>query len=192
MNLNKINETKKDILKNLNPVEMELYIKKLISNLYEAFINQDTDRALASKELIEEATSIYNSEGYNNTFTKELEYRLAKANECLINTLEEKSKLESYISEEIARNFFNNQIETLTYSNGILSILIASYEKAPSENLLTTVKEVHRLIEMELTLTKHLLENNYLVGLVDHKEKIDIIRDSYNRYEKLATRIDSF
>lgn len=192
MNLDKINNTKKEIIKNFAPVEMEAYIKSLISNLYESFIKQDYDKALASKELIEEASSLYINDGYSNTFTKELEFRLAKANECLINTLEDKAKVESFLHEELSSNLFSNQIETLTYSNGILNILVSAYEKQPTENLLTALKEVHRLIEMELTLTKCLLENNYLVGLVDHKEKIDLIRDSYNRYEKLASKINSF
>lgn len=192
MNLDKINNTKKEIIRSFSPAEMEAYIKSLISNLYEAFINLDTDKALASKELIEEASSIYVNDGYSNTFTKELEFRLAKANECLINTLEEKNKTENLLHEEILTNLFTNQLEKLSYSNGILNILVSAYESEPTENLLAAVKEVHRLIEMELTITKCLLENNYLVGLVDHKEKIDLIRDSYNRYEKLATKINGF
>lgn len=53
MNLDKINNTKKEIIRSFSPAEMEAYIKSLISNLYEAFINLDTDKALASKELIE-------------------------------------------------------------------------------------------------------------------------------------------
>lgn len=192
MNIDKINNTKKEIIKNFNPVEMEAYIKSLISNLYDSFINRDLNKALASKELIEEASSIYVNDGYSNTFTKELEFRLTKANECLINTLEEKHKVECFLSEEVVKNLLTNQIETLTYSNGILNILIAGYEREPSENLLITLKQVHELIKMELTLTKCLLENNYLVGLEDHTDKINIIRDSYNRYEKLAARINGF
>ena len=69
-----------------------------------------------------------------------MELRLAKANECLVKTLEEKAKLESYLSDEITNKLFTSQIETLTYSNGILNILVASYEREPSENLLTTLK----------------------------------------------------
>lgn len=192
MDLTKINETKKDILKNFKPVEMEVYIKSLISNLYEAFINNDSDKALASKELIEEATSIYGSNYNNNKLVIELKLRLASANEWLIKTLEEKNNIENLLHEETLSNLFTNQIETLTYSNMILNILVSAYEREPSENLLRTVKEVHDIIKLELTFSKVLLENNYLVGLVDHKEKIDLIQDSYNRYEKLATKIDTF
>lgn len=192
MDLTKINETKKDILKNFKPVEMEAYIKSLISNLYEAFINNDSDKALASKELIEEATSIYGSNYNNNKLVIELKLRLASANEWLIKTLEEKNNIENLLHEETLSNLFTNQIETLTYSNMILNILVSAYEREPSENLLRTVKEVHDIIKLELTFSKVLLENNYLVGLVDHKEKIDLIQDSYNRYEKIATKIDTF
>jgi len=191
MNLTKINETKKDILKNFNPVEMEAYIKSLISNLYEAIINNDSDKALASKELIEEATSIYGSNYNNNKLIIELKLRLASANEWLIKALEEKNNIENLLHEETLSNLFTNQIETITYSNMILNILLSAYEKEPSENLLKAVKEVHDIIKLELTFSKVLLENNYLVGLVDHKEKIDLIQDSYNTYEKLAARIDS-
>ena len=191
MDLTKINETKKDILKNFNPVEMEAYIKSLISNLYEAIINNDSDKALASKELIEEATSIYGSNYNNNKLIIELKLRLASANEWLIKALEEKNNIEILLHEEKLSNLFTNQIETLTYINMILNILVSAYEREPSENLLTVVKEVHDIIKLELTFSKVLLENNYLVGLVDHKEKIDLIQDSYNTYEKLAARIDS-
>lgn len=190
--INQINNSKKDIIKNFNSDELEAYIKSLISNLYEAFINTDFDKALASKELIEEVTSLYGNDYNNNLFITELKLRLASANEWLIKTLEEKSKVESFLSEEITKNLFNGQIETLTYSNGILNILVSSYEREPTENLLATVKEVHEVIKLELTFPKVLLESNYFVGLEDHTEKVNTIRELYSTYEKLASKIEGF
>lgn len=193
MNLNKINESKKQIIKNLNPSEMESYIKSLIANLYEAFIEHDSDKAIASKELIEEATSIYYNNGYSNSMAKELEFRLAKANECLIQTLEDKAKVEGFLSEEIIKNLLNNQMELLTYSNSILNILIASYEKEPSEHLLDTVKAVHGVIKLELIFLESLLQDNFLEDLSEkYPEKVAIIEDGYSDYEKLAMKINSF
>ena len=93
MNINQIQKERKDIIYNLNPYEIEAYIKILINRLYESFLEQDLEKALASKKLIEEATELFNSKGYINCFTKELEFRLAKANEVLIETLESKEKL---------------------------------------------------------------------------------------------------
>ena len=192
MDLDKINNTKNEIIKNLPPEELETYIKCLISNLYESFINLDKDKVLASKELIEEATSLYTNTGNNTAFIKELELRLDKANKCLIKTLEEKSKLEAILSNEMINNLFTNQIETLTYSNAILSILVASYEREPTENLLRTVKQVHGVIKMEMALTKCLLENDYLVNLEDHTERINIIQKYYSNYETLTNKIYTF
>ena len=72
MNLNQMQKERKELIENLKPYEMEVYIKGLINNLYEAFLEQDSEKALASKELIEEATELFKSKGYINCFTIEV------------------------------------------------------------------------------------------------------------------------
>ena len=51
-NIKSLEADKRNILKNLDPVEMEAYIKKLISDLYEAFLLNDIETLKTSKELI--------------------------------------------------------------------------------------------------------------------------------------------
>ena len=192
MNINQIQKERKDILYNLNPYEMEAYIKILINRLYESFLEQDLEKALASKKLIEEATELFNSKGYINCFTKELEFRLAKANEVLIETLESKGKAEANLSEVIAENIFSNNIELVNYSNSILNILVDAYYKEPSENLLGIIKAVAKRIELELTIIKYLLEDKDFISNEDHIEEVEILKESYSTFEDITRKINSF
>lgn len=192
MNINQIQKERKDILYNLNPYEMEAYIKILINRLYESFLEQDLEKALASKKLIEEATELFNSKGYINCFTKELEFRLAKANEVLIETLESKGKAEANLSEVIAENIFSNNIELVNYSNSILNILVGAYYKEPSENLLGIIKAVAKRIELELTIIKYLLEDKDFISNEDHIEEVEILKESYSTFEDITRKINSF
>lgn len=139
----------------------------------------------------EEATKLYEEKGFSNAYTIELGLRLDKANECLIKTLEEKSEVANFLTNEIIKNLLNNQMELILFSNCILNILIASYEKEPSENLLGTVKAVHEVINLELIFLKSLLERSFLYDLEDYSEKVAIIEEAYSTYEKLASKIES-
>lgn len=192
MNLNQMQKERKELLNNLNPFEMEAYIKILINRLYESFIEQDIEEVLASKKLIEEATSLFQSKGFINSFTKELEFRLAKANDVLIKTLEEKGKAEANLSEIIAESIYSNNIELVNYSNSILTILVGAYNKEPSENLASVIKAVAKRIELELTVIGYLLEDENFLSNEDHAEEVEILIESYSTYEDLVHKINTF
>lgn len=187
VNFNKLETEKKDILKNLNPMEMEFYLRNLISNLYESFINNDTEKALTSKECIEEATDIFKKEGYYNTLSKELSLRLSKANEVLINTLIEKDKLDSYIVEEI----LSNHIVTVINANTVLESLITSYNTTPSKALATAIKDVAEIESTNLLGVKYLLESDVPEDN-PYYEEIEILKDYYSSFENKVVKINSF
>lgn len=186
VNINSLETEKKVLLKNLNPLEMEVYLKNLINNLYEAFLNNDTEKALTSKECIEEATDVYKQEGYNNTLSKELSLRLSKANEVLINTLIEKDKLDSYIVEEI----LSNDILTVINANTVLESLLTSYNTTPSEALATAVKNVAEIESNNLLQIKYLLENDVPEDN-PYYEEIEILKDYYSTFQELQKKIYS-
>ena len=126
MNIKKANEK---IIRNFKPEEMESYMKILIAKLYGYFLNQDKENALKCKSNIEEATNIYLSEGYDNTLSKELEFRLAEANKRLVEVLAEKSNLEYSIAELIYIQLY----EKISFLNRVMETLITLQEKEPSE-----------------------------------------------------------
>ena len=190
-NIDSLESEKVKIIQGLKPSEMEAYQKNLINNLYEAFLEGNNSKGIASINAIEEATKLYEEKGFSNAYTIELGLRLDKANECLIKTLEEKSEVANFLTNEIIKNLLNNQMELILFSNCILNILIASYEKEPSENLLGTVKAVHEVINLELIFLKSLLERSFLYDLEDYSEKVAIIEEAYSTYEKLASKIES-
>lgn len=190
-NIDSLESEKVKIIQGLKPSEMEAYQKNLINNLYEAFLEGNDSKGIASINAIEEATKLYEEKGFSNAYTIELGLRLDKANECLIKTLEEKSEVANFLTNEIIKNLLNNQMELILFSNCILNILIASYEKEPSENLLGTVKAVHEVINLELIFLKSLLERSFLYDLEDYSEKVAIIEEAYSTYEKLASKIES-
>ena len=190
-NIDSLESEKVKIIQGLKPSEMEAYQKNLINTLYEAFLEGNDSKGIASINAIEEATKLYEEKGFSNAYTIELGLRLDKANECLIKTLEEKSEVANFLTNEIIKNLLNNQMELILFSNCILNILIASYEKEPSENLLGTVKAVHEVINLELIFLKSLLERSFLYDLEDYSEKVAIIEEAYSTYEKLASKIES-
>ena len=190
-NIDSLESEKVKIIQGLKPSEMEAYQKNLINNLYEAFLEGNNSKGIASINAIEEATKLYEEKGFSNAYTIELGLRLDKANECLIKTLEEKSEVANFLTNEIIKNLLNNQMELILFSNCILNILIASYEKEPSENLLGTVKAVHEVINLELIFLKSLLERSFLYDREDYSEKVAIIEEAYSTYEKLASKIES-
>ena len=187
VNLNKINKDKNKLIAELEPFEMEAYLKHLINNLYEAFIEHDEEKALANKEAIEEATKIYEAEGHVNSLGKELELRLDKANDLLAETLEAKQKKEIELSKVIVENYYTSLILDVSHANSILESLIASYEKAPSEELLSAVKNVAELEDNRLLKQNYLLEkrNSFIFS-----EEIEILKDYYNHFQELQKKIN--
>lgn len=69
---------------------MDSYITALTIALYESFLKKDFNKCSSIKKLIEEATEIYEAEGYSNSLAFELKIRLTKANEVLANVLDQK------------------------------------------------------------------------------------------------------
>jgi len=191
-NIKSLEADKRNILKNLDPVEMEAYIKKLISDLYEAFLLNDIETLKTSKELIEEATNVFKSEGYINSLSKELEFRLAKANEVLVETLESKKEAEITLSKVIVENNYFNYISSLSYSINILETLIEGYSKEPSEVMLATIKEVAVIVENHLTGIRFFISDKDLAENVVYAEELDLLKKYYSTYEDLATKINGF
>ena len=191
-NIKSLEADKRNILKNLDPVEMEAYIKKLISDLYEAFLLNDIETLKTSKELIEEATNVFKSEGYINSLSKELEFRLAKANEVLVETLESKKEAEITLSKLIVENNYFNYISSLSYSINILETLIEGYSKEPSEVMLATIKEVAVIVENHLTGIRFFISDKDLAENVVYAEELDLLKKYYSTYEDLATKINGF
>ena len=191
-NIKSLEADKRNILKNLDPVEMEAYIKKLISDLYEAFLLNDIETLKTSKELIEEATNVFKSEGYINSLSKELEFRLAKANEVLVETLDSKKEAEITLSKVIVENNYFNYISSLSYSINILETLIEGYSKEPSEVMLATIKEVAVIVENHLTGIRFFISDKDLAENVVYAEELDLLKKYYSTYEDLATKINGF
>ena len=55
--INSLEKDKRNALKRLEPNEMKVYIKTLVNELYDGFIEHNEDKALHSMKLIEEATN---------------------------------------------------------------------------------------------------------------------------------------
>ena len=192
VNIRSLENDKANIIKNFKPVEMESYITSLVTILYEAFLEHDLDKCSSAKKLIEEATEIYEKEGYTNSLAMELKIRLAKANELLINTLEEKDSVYLEFSKGIVEEAYSNKIMKVIHNNNILESLIASYEKTPSEELASAIKEVVYLAESDLIGIKFLLEEKEFSENYIFSEEVEILKDYFSTFESLVEKINSF
>ena len=177
MNIKKANEK---IIRNFKPEEMESYMKILIAKLYGYFLNQDEENALKCKSNIEEATNIYLSEGYDNTLSKELEFRLAEANKRLVEVLAEKSNLEYSIAELIYIQLY----EKISFLNRIMETLITLQEKEPSEETTILINGVFDEIGTEINkigelLTDTLEEDTPEEAIVDELLELDLIKNEF-------------
>lgn len=196
VNINTIENNKKNIIRHLKPYEMKAYLKYHINNLYEATIKHDEGKALASKRLIEEATELYEKEGYSNSLAMEISLRLAKANDVLIETLEDKHKQEVELSKVILGNKLGCCYSDLYNSNVTLKKLVECYSKEPSEVLLATIKDI--VEEMDFTISEH----DYLFKYHNEEEAeklasvfpniYDFIEDERVIYSDLVEKINSF
>ena len=187
VNINFIEKSKNKLLADLKPFEMEAYLKYLINNLYEAFIEHDTEKALANKDAIEEATTIYEAEGYVNSIGKELEFRLAKANDLLVETLEAKQEKEIELYKVIDENYYSALILDVNNANTILKSLITSYEKAPSEELLSAINDVAEIENNRLLKQDYLLENK--IGSI-FPDEVEILINEYGYFQELQKKIN--
>lgn len=189
-NIKKANEK---IIRNFKPEEMESYMKILIAKLYGYFLNQDEENALKCKSNIEEATNIYLSEGYDNTLSKELEFRLAEANKRLVEVLAEKSNLEYSIAELIYIQLY----EKISFLNRIMETLITLQEKEPSEETTILINGVFDEIGTEINkigglLTDTLEEDTPEEAIVDELLELDLIKNEFETMDILSKKIKSY
>ena len=190
MNIKKANEK---IIRNFKPEEMESYMKILIAKLYGYFLNQDAENALKCKSNIEEATNIYLSEGYDNTLSKELEFRLSEANKRLVEVLAEKSNLEYSIAELIYIQLY----ERISFLNRIMETLITLQEKEPSEETTILINGVFDEIGTEINkigelLTDTLEEDTPEEAIVDELLELDLIKNEFETMDILSKKIKSY
>lgn len=190
MNIKKANEK---IIRNFKPEEMESYMKILIAKLYGYFMNHDKENALKCKSNIEEATNIYLSEGYDNTLSKELEFRLAEANKRLVEVLAEKSNLEYSIAELIYIQLY----ERISFLNRIMETLITLQEKEPSEETTILINGVFNEIGIEINkigelLTDTLEEDTPEEAIVDELLELDLIKNEFETMDILSKKIKSY
>lgn len=190
MNIKKANEK---IIRNFKPEEMESYMKILIAKLYGYFLNQDKENALKCKSNIEEATNIYLSEGYDNTLSKELEFRLAEANKRLIEVLTEKTNLEYSIAELIYIQLY----ERMSFLNRIMETLITLQEKEPSEETTILINGVFDEIGTELNSIGKLLidtleEDTPEEAIVDELPELNLLKKEFDTMETLSKKIKSY
>ena len=168
---------------------MESYIRTLIANLYDGFLVNDVEKMKTSKKLIEEATSLYESEGYSNSLAMELKLRLEKANNVLTETLVAKQEKEVELSKTIVENYYSTLILDVLHAISILESLIASYEKEPSEELASAIKDVAELENNRLLRHNYLLEEN---NSSIFSEEVEILKDYYSTFQELVKKINSF
>ena len=191
VNLKSLENEKKDIIKNFKPEEMDSYITALVTILYESFLEKDFNKCSSVKKLIEEATEIYEAEGYENSLAVELKIRLAKANDVLAETLEAKDKQEVELYKLIVANAYDNKIIKVIHNNSILKSLLASYEKRPSEELASAMKDVLFIVESDLLGIKFLLEEKVITENKPYAEEVEILKGYYSTFEDLQKKINS-
>ena len=192
VNLRSLENDKANIIKNLKPYEMKAYINYNVNRLYEAYLEGNEEIALASKRNIEEATNLYESKGYENSLAIELGLRLDKANAVLVETLEAKQEQEVEFSKVIVANAYDNDIMKLIHNNNILKTLVDSYEKRPSEELASAMKDVLFIVESDLVGIKFLLEEKEITENKLYAEEVEILKDYYSTFLDLQKKINSF
>ena len=194
-NLKNIERDRTEVIKDLKPNEMLIYMESLITNLYEAFIEHNEEKALTSRKLIEEATDLYIAKGYSNSHEVELNLRLSKANDVLTETLEAKQEQEIKLSKRIVEDYYEDLINKVYFSNSILEVLVDGYPKESSEVMLATIKEVafrcsSNLYGIELLLENY--EDRIENKSVLYPDLIEIILEQYTIFQDLLKKINNF
>ena len=185
-NVNYIEKHFKECIKDMDSLEFGLYQRYFIINLYEAFIENDEEKALKYKEMLEDISKYYN-ENHSNVYLKEIERRLDTANDFLIKALEEnRNTTMLYIEASYSED--NNII---SLSNQILKALI-EYKETNEE------KVPKKLIEDILEITELRIEHiKYFIDL--HEDNPELSKDmgyplywlikEYDEYQELKEQI---
>ena len=185
-NVNHIEKQYKECIKDMNPLEFGLYQRYFITGLYEAFIENDEEKGLKYKEMLEDISNYYN-ENHSNVYLKEIERRLDTANDFLIKALEENRNTTMLYIEASYRE--DNNI--LSLSNQILKALI-EYNETNEE------KVPKKLIEDILEITELRIEHiKYFIDL--HEDNPELSKDmgyplywlikEYDEYQELKEQI---
>ena len=190
-NINSIENEKRNIIKNFKPSEMKSYITSLITILYESVLEEDYNKCISTNKLIEEATEIYEAEGYSNSLAVELKIRVTKANEVLVEVLDEKQEQEIKLSKVIVENAYSEDISRIFHDNSILKTLLASYEKNPSEELALVMKEILLKVESNLIGIKFILGKKEFTENNVYAEETEILKEQYSIFLNLQKKINS-
>ena len=185
-NLDYIEKQYKEHIKEMNPLEFGLYQRYFITGLYEAFIENNDEKALKYKNMLEDISKYYH-ENHDNVYVKELERRLDTANNCLIETLEKnRNSLELYIEEAYRRE-------------NDLTFLSTKILKALLENAKTDSGKVSKkLIEDMLEITEDEIQRvKFFIELHDSSSEIAKNKDyplywlikQYNEYKRVKEQI---
>ena len=191
-NVNAIERQKKEIIKNFKPVEFEAYLKSLVSLYYETYLEQNKEKHLATEKLIEEAVKVYETK-YSNVKYNSLVYQVNKANELLTETLIKKSEILT-TAEYLIANSYSDKIDKVLHETSILKTVFEAYEKTPSEELASLLKDVLFMAESNLIGVKYTLElneENFTKEDYPFKEDLQILEEFYSEFLELVKKINS-
>ena len=191
-NVNAIERQKKEIIKNFKPVEFEAYLKSLVSLYYETYLELNKEKHLATEKLIEEAVKVYETK-YSNVKYNSLVYQVNKANELLTETLIKKSEILT-TAEYLIANSYSDKIDKVLHETSILKTVFEAYEKTPSEELASLLKDVLFMAESNLIGVKYTLElneENFTKEDYPFKEDLQILEEFYSEFLELVKKINS-
>ena len=152
-NINHIEKQYKECIKDMNPVEFGLYQRYFITGLYEAFIDNNDEKALKYKEMLEDISNYYN-ENHDHVYLKEIERRLDTANEFLIKALEKNhNSIELYIEESYERK---NDLTFL--STEILKALLEYAKTNEGTGSKKLIEDVLEITDNKIELDKYYID----------------------------------
>ena len=152
-NISYIEKQYREYIKDLDKLEFSIWHTSLIVDLYEAFIENDEERALKSKEMIEELTEIY-SEKYNNVLSNEMKKRLDIANDFLIKQLEKNYNL----SMRYIETYYDELDSLLVLSNQILKALLEDHERNDGKSSKELLKDILEIADDKAERVKIFIE----------------------------------
>ena len=189
MTVSSIEKSKKEIISNFNPSEMEAYVKLLVTNLYDAFLELDEGKALMNSKLLKEATDIYTAAGYSNSLTKELEFRLDKANELLAVTLDKKKNIVEYLLEYMLKIKYDK----LLLYNRIIKLFLQEYHISKDECIVSMLKKL--VLEFDVSDIKIYIDenNNTASGEVEVYDVIlfEMVVNEYNNFTEMVAEVEA-
>lgn len=187
-NINHIEKQFKEFLKEMNPFEFGLYQRYFIIGLYEAFIENDEEKALEYRNMIEETTKYY-EENHENVYLNELEKRLDTANDFLIKALEENRNTTMLYIE----SSYNEDNKIISLSNQILKALIeyneTNEEKVPKK----LIEDILEITELRIEHIKYFIdihEEDYPELSKNPDYPLYWLIKEYDEYQELKEQIE--